>query len=261
MVRDFDLQSQTLCKFDAYKSLDAKNEGICDVAYSPESNTLFVATWDMRHVTVRSLAPTSRKGEWKFSDIIKLKSEREPSLTFNKELKFERVILRVLRDGSLFFGEMKIKGIHQGTVNTNRRMKHIGRLQLPDVQEGFDAQLVDNKKILAIAMWDGWVYLFSVEKENSLKKLSRVPLRDARIPLFCGETLLVGVALGGGFVPAVREAESFTFVDGILKRKDNFELISRDEQHDITCWSYVEGTLVVWNEKAKEIILFNTNTT
>ena len=70
-------------------------------------------------------------------------------------------------------------------------------LTLPDRHLGFDAQLDDNGILLAAALQSGSVSLFRVDANGVPKLLSNALSSGARLPLFYGDTLLVGEAAYG----------------------------------------------------------------
>ena len=94
--------------------------------------------------------------------------------------------------------------------------------------------------------------LFRVDTEPvELVQLSRVELAGARLTLFCGDSLLVGVATDN----KVHEAVSFTSNGGHLQR--DRQLIPRDDRLEIFRWCFVEGTLFAWDCQSKELLVFN----
>ena len=160
--------------------------------------------------------------------------------------------LRVLRDGTLLCSQYGTDGIHVCRAHSDRSLQHCARVALPAKHRGFDAQLAGNERRLAAALSDGSVALFRVDTEPAaLVQLSSVQLAGARIALFCGDSLLVGVATDDD----VREAVSFTTTGGRLQR--DRQLIPRDDRLDIYRWCFVEGTLFAWDYKSKELLLFN----
>ena len=239
-VRAFDVRTGRLDARDAYTP--PNGEYLNDVAYSAESDSLFVATWhtDGSGVSVRSLARRT-DGQWSECHRMQLAPEGN-----------NWICLRVLRDGTLLCSQWRTDGIHVCRAHSYRSLQHCARVALPATHEGFDAQLGGNERRLAAALSDGSVALFRVDTERAgLVQLSRVMLAGAGLALFCGDSLLVGVATDND----VREAVSFTTTDGRLQRDRS--LIPRDDRLDIWRWCFVEGTLFAWDFKSKELLFYN----
>ena len=262
-MRAFDVRTGRLDARDAYTP--PNGERVNDVAYSAESDSLFVATYRYHKslwerllkqcvganepqrahnagagVIVRSLA-RSTDGQW--SECHRMQLERVGK---------NGIYLRVLSDGTLLCSQWGTDGIHVCRAHSDRSLQHCARVGLPAKHVGFDAQLAGNEKRLAAALSDSSVALFRVDTEPAaLVQLSRVMLAGAQYVLFCGDSLLVGVATG----KSVREAVSFTTTDGRLQR--DRQLIPRDDRLGILSWCFVEGTLFAWDFKSKELLLFN----
>ena len=262
----FDVQTGRLDACDVYTP--PNGERVYDVAYCDESNSLFIATykyhkslWERLRsfrqrehnegagVSVRSLARTD--GQWSECHRMKLAQEEYNRICL-------RICLCVLRDGTLLCSQWGTDGIHVCRANSDRSLQHSARVALPVTHEGFDAYLASNERWLAAALSDSSLALFRVDTEPAaLVQLSRVILDGARHALFCGKSLLVGVATNND----VREAVSFTTTDGRLQRDS--QLIPRDDRLDIYNWCFVDGTyqgeetLFAWDFKSKELLLFN----
>ena len=244
-VRAFDVRTGRLDARDAYTP--PNGECVYDVSYSAESDSLFVATFHSDHsgVIVRSLARRT-DGQW---------SECHRRMQLAPE-GTNWICLRVVRDGTLLCSQHYTDGIHVCRAHSDRSLQHCARVALPAKHEGFDAQLAGNERRLAAALSDGTVALFRVDTERAaLVQLSRVMLAGAKYALFCGDSLLVGVATDSFTGGDVREAVSFTTTDGRLQR--DRQLISRDDRLDICSWCFVEGRLFAWDNKSKELLLFN----
>ena len=253
VVREFDVRAARLDARDAYTA--PAGEFVNDVAYSAKSDSLFVATWsaDKSEVNVRSLARTN--GQWSVCHCIQLTAE-----------VYRKILLHVLRDGTLLCSQINTGSVHLCRVHSDRSLQNCTRVAFPVNHLGFDAQLFGNERRIAAALQDGSVSLFRVDAVPvyALVPLSRVDLSGARIPLFFGESLLVGVATDND----VREAVSFSMTDGRLQRDRQliphddrpaiFRLFSRDDRLlDIYRWRFVEGTLIVCDYNSKELLLFN----
>ena len=252
-VRVFDVRTGRLDERDAYTPPNV--EWVHDVAYSAESDSLFVATYhrDGSGVVVRSLA---RRTDGQLSECHRMQLTREGD---------KKIWLRVLRDGTLLCSQWRTDGIHVCRARSDRSLQHCARVALQKEQWGFDAQLVGNERRLAVAFLDGSVTLFRIDTAPAaLVQLSPViTLAGARRALFCGDSLLVGVATGN----EVRKAVSFTTTGGRLQRDrqlipcDNrlaiLRWFSRDDRLDIWRWCFVEGTLFAWDRTSKELLLFN----
>ena len=238
----FDVRTGRLNALDVYTP--PNGELVSDVAYSAESDSLFVATYYDSGVIVRSLARRT-DGQWSECHRMQLAPDGDNS----------RICLRVLRDGTLLCSQQYTDGIHVCRAHSDRSLQHCARVALPARHRGFDAQLAGNERRLAVALSDGSdrsVALFRVDTEPAaLVQLSRVMLAGATDALFCGDSLLVLVAIGGYVVEAV----SFTTTDGRLQR--DRQLIPRDDRLDICSWCFVEGTLFAWDWNSKELLLFN----
>ena len=258
-VRALDVPTGRLNARDAYTP--PNGELVSEVAYSAESDSLFVATYridksgdiDEPGVIVRSFARLT-DGQW--SECHRMQLAREGN---NRS-----ICLRVLRDGTLLCSQWGTDGIHVCRAHSDRSLQPCARVTLPATHEGFDAQLAGNEKRLAAALSDGSVALFRVDngarlrwwlflERTALVQLSRVMLAGARRALFCGDSLLVGVATGG----EVREAVSFTTTDGRLQH--DRQLIPRDDRLDVWSWCFVEinRTLFAWDYISKELLDFN----
>ena len=242
VVRALDVRTGRLDARDAYTP--PNGEYVNDVAYSAESDSLFVATWhtDRSEVSVRSLARRT-DGQWSECHrmILALVGDNW------------RICLRVLHDGTLLCSQEDTNGIHVCRAHSDRSLQYCARVALPAVHVGFDAQLVGNERRLAAALSVGSVALFRLDTEPvvALVPLSSVQLAGAQYALFCGDSLLVGVDTGGN----VREAVSFTTTGGRLQRDS--QLIPRDDRLDIFRWCFVDETLFAWDWKSKELLLFN----
>ena len=159
--------------------------------------------------------------------------------------------MRVLRDGTLLCSEWFTDGIHVCLAQSDRSLQHCARVALPTKHRGFDAQLVGNERRLAVALCDGSVVLCRVNLAPvALEKLSFVKLVGARLALFCGDSLLVGVARDY----KVQEAVSFSTTGGRLQRER--QLIPHDDLLDLRSWCYVEGTLFAWDYTSKQLLQF-----
>ena len=240
-VRAFDVRTGRLDARDTYSP--SNGESVFDVAFSAESDSLFVATYHLYHsgVAVRSLARRT-DGQWSECHRMQLAPEGGYRIW---------ICLRVLRDGTLLCSVRDTDGIHVCRAHSDRSLQHCARVTLPARHEGFDAQLAGNERRLAAVLSDGSVALFRVVTEPAaLVQLSRVTLADARRALFCGDSLLVGVATGD-----VLEAVSFTTTDGRLQR--DRQLIPRDDRLNICSWCFVDGTLFAWDSTSEELLLFN----
>ena len=240
-VRAFHVRTGRLDARDAYTP--PIGEWVNDVAYSAELDSLFVATYQSDHsgVIVRSLA---RRIDGQWSEYHRIQLAREGD---------NRICLRVLRD-TLLCSQRDTDGIHLCHAHSDRSLQHCVRVALPAAHEGFDAQLTGNERRLAAALSNGSVALFRVDTERAaLVQLSRVTLAGAQFALFCGDSVLVGVATENDEL----EALSFTMTDGRLQH--DRQLISRDDRLDIVSWCFVEGTLFAWDRKSKElrVLLFN----
>ena len=239
VVHAFDVRTGRLDARDPYTPPNW--EWVRDVAYSAESDSLFVATLDGSGVSVRSLA---RRTDGLWSECHRMQLAWEGN--------YWGICLRVLRDGTLLCSKSGTGGIHVCHAHSDRSLQHCARVALPANHWGFDAQLVGNERRLAAALSDGSVALFRVDTAPAaLVQLSRVMLADAIYALFCGDSVLVGVATDG----YVREAVSFTTTDGRLQR--DRQLIPRDDRLNICSWCFVEETLFAWDRKSKELLLFN----
>ena len=239
-VRAFDVRTGRLDARDAYTP--PNGEEVNDVAYSAESDSLFVATEhsDLSGFIVRSLA---RRTDGKWSERYRMQLAPEG---------YSKICLRVLRDGTLLFSQWGTDGIHVCRAHSDRSLQHCARVALPATHRGFDAQLAGNERRLAAALSDGSVALFRVDTEPAaLVQLSRVMLAGARNALFCGDTLLVGVATDFD----VREAVSFTTTDGRLQRYR--QLNPRDDRLNISLgsWCFMEGTLFAWDFNSEKLLL------
>ena len=235
-VRALDVRTGRLDARDAYTP--PNGEFVNDVAYCAKSDSLFVGTYHTDGVRVRSLART----DCLWSECHRMQLAREGS---------GRMFLLVMRDRTLLCSQRFTDGIHVCRAHSDRSLQHCARVALPATHRRFDAQLVGNERRLAAALSDGSVALFRIETEPvALVQLSRVMLAGARFPLFCGDSLLVGLESNGN----VREAVSFTTTDGRLQR--DRQLIPRDDQLDIFSWCFVEGILFAW-DRSKDLLLFN----
>lgn len=233
MVRSFDARPVRL---DAFRP--AVGECVNDVAYSAELHSLFVATCesDDSGVSVRSFRRTESK--WCVCHRVQLAADGNGD-----------VFLRVLRDGTLFCGQsVKYR------VIADRSIQHSARLTLSHKHRGFDAQLNGNERQLAAALQDhsGAIGLFRLEAESAVQ-LSIVYLPGARLPLFCGDTLLVAVANNGD--NEVHEAVSFSTTGARLQR--DRQLIARNGQLDIYRWCFADGTIYAFDCKSKDLLVFN----
>ena len=240
----FDVRTGRLDARDAYTP--PNGERVNDVAYSAESDSLFVATWhvDDSGVSVRSLARRT-DGQWSECHRMQLAPEGDGGIW-----------LRVLCDGTLLCCQCDTDCIHVCRAHSDRSLQHCARVALPATHIGFDAQLDGNERRLAAALSDGSVALFRVDTEPAaLVQLSRVMLAGAQYALFCGDSLLVGVATDSATGGDMREAVSYTTTDGRLQR--DRQLIPRDDRLDIYRWCFVKGTLFAWDWKSEELLLFN----
>ena len=213
-------------------------ELVQDVAYSPDSKTLFVATGheDGSGVSVRSLALPNKK--WMHR--IKLPMQVA-----------ERIFLRVLCDESFLCSQE-----NSDCVYLSGPLQHHTCLKLPAPHSGFDAQQVSSEIRLAVALKNGTVALFLVNTQDAvLELLFEQKLPGARIPLFCGDRLLVAV-ITDRRNRIVREAVLFTTTNGHLKRER--PLIKCDNKLNIECWCFADGMLFVWNANSKELLLFRS---
>ena len=241
-IRAFDVRTGRLDARDAYTP--SNGEWVNDVAYSAESDSLIVATYlvDGSGVIVRSLAQRT-DGQWSEGHRMQLAPEGNG-----------RIWLRVLRDGTLLCSQLGTDGIHVCRAHSDRSLQHCARVALPAKHDGFDAQLAGNERQLAAALSGGSVALFRVDTEPAaLVQLSRVMLAGACYALFCGDSLLVGVATDSATDGEVREAVSFTTTDGRLRH--DRQLIPRDDRLDMFRWCFVDGTLFAWDWKSKELLI------
>lgn len=242
-VRSFDLLSARLEARDVYRA--GISEWLSDVVYIAELDTLFVATGHKNdpNVSVRSFGRTN-SGEW---------SERYRIL-LSSDGSGLRIRLRVLRDGTLFCGQIDTNGVHMCHVQSDHSIQNCTRLQLPSIHSGFDVELVDNEKFLAAAVERRSVALFHVNTE-SVAQLSLVPLAGAFYPLFIGNILLVGVSLDGSL--SFHQAVLFLTFGGNLKF-DSL-LIARDALNRlrIRSWCYLNRTLFSWNYSSKQLLLYD----
>ena len=251
-VRALDVRTGRLDARDAYTPPNM--EYVYDVAYSAESDSLFVATISRREIEfdvefsgsiVRSLARRT-DGQWSECHRMQLAPEGPEGLD-------TRVYLRVLRDGTLLCSQFGTSGIHVCRAHSDRSLQHCARVALSVKHFGFDAQLVGNDRRLVATLLGSSVALFRIDTEPvALVQLSRLTLAGSRKALFCGDSLLVGVATDDH----VREAVSFTTTDGRLEY--DRQLIPRDDRLNICSWCFVEGTLFAWDFTSEELLLFNT---
>lgn len=240
VVRSFDVRFARLDARDVFRC--AVDEHLHDVAYCAESLTLFVATTGSRDISVRSFARTNLNGDW--SVCHRMQRELEGN---------GKIFLRVLRDGTLIFGLTNTNEVHLCRVLPNRSIQHCAPLRLPAKHIGFDAQLNGNEKRLAAAFQDKSVALFRLDTEVAVL-LSHVPIHyhTAKIILFCGETVVVGV----GSMNEVQEAESFTTIGGRLQR--DRQLLPRDDRLGISRWCFMDKTLYAWDWKSKDLLVYNS---
>ena len=118
VVRAFDVRTGRLDARDAYTP--PNGEYVNDVAYSAESDSLFVATYhiDESGVSVRSLRRTD--GQWSECHRMQLAPEGSGWIW-----------LRVLRDGTLLCSQWGTDGIHVCRAHSDRSLQHCARVALP----------------------------------------------------------------------------------------------------------------------------------
>lgn len=188
-VRAFDTRFDRLDQITVYRP--NISEKVHDLAYSADSNTLFVGTLhaDWTGVSVRSFACAN--GRWSLFHRTQMEAEGRRDL-----------YLRFTRYGTLLCGQSGTDGLHLCHVLLDRSIQHSTRIALPARHEGFDAKLIGNELRLAVALNDGAgvesIGLFRIDG-NCAVSLDIVALSGARRPLFCGFNgeLLVGVATDG----------------------------------------------------------------
>ena len=235
VVRAFNLKEDRFVAPKVYTGSAASGEFVHDVAYNSEWRTLYVATLDLKSAKVRVRAFARTATGWRDFHRLNFASDGNG-----------RVLLRVLRDGSVFIGQLDSAKVLMCRVQTDRSIKHCTKRTLPEVHRGFDVLLADNELRLAVALQSGSVHLYRVYAERrALILRSNATLPGARSPLFCGETLLVGKAsnktnaTSNEFTGSV----SFTFRDDRLQFHG--QLDEAGDQSAISIWWFVKGSLYV----------------
>lgn len=243
VVRAFDVSASRLDACDVFRSPDG--ESVQSVQYSSELHSLLIASWltDLSGVIVRSLARNNTCSEWTESNRLPLKSENSGF-----------VFLRVLRDGTVLCSQRDTNGMNVCRVLPDRSLQHCARVELPEKHWGFDAQLIGSERRLAAALWGGSVALFRVEA--TLVPISSVHVAEvigARIPLFCNDSLLVGVKTDNDF----NEIVLLSTTGGKLQLDK--QLIAPKGRLDIECWCFVEGTIYAWEFQSGELLVYTAH--
>lgn len=241
VVRAFDLQSDRLDERNTFKT--QSGELLDDVAYSSETGVLFVATRNKANTSskVRSFVRTSNR--WDLRD----------QMEFEREM-FGTVILRVLLDGNLFVSDREASGVRVCHVHIGGTFWNCTRLALPGRLKGFDVQLSDDGILLAaIPGESASLAFFRVDEErNELEELSNVRLPGAKLPLFCGDNLLVAHLNPVGFY----EAELFTTRGDRLQRVLT-QIPLPEQEGYFSNWWFVNETLFVLDIDSRDLLFYD----
>ena len=248
VVRAFNLKDDRLVVPTVYRGSAARGEFVHDVAYIAEWRTLYVATLNLKRakVKVHAIARTAT-GWWREFYRLQFASDGNGGVS-----------LRVLRDGSIFIGQLDSAKVLMCRVQTDRKIKNCTKLTLLEVHRGFDVLLADNELRLAVALQSGSVSLYRVYAERrSLMFRSIATLPGARSPLFCGDTLLVREASNKTYATSneFTGAVSFTFRDYRLQRDG--QLNEGRDQSAIRSWWFVKGSLYVIFSNTTDLIVFS----
>lgn len=250
LVRSFDVRSSKLDVRDAYRA--ERVEDVKDVAYSPESDTLFVSTRSQRGhdliTTVRLFLRTSN--EWREFDRVQYQTPGE---------FWHWPLLRVVSGETLLCGTIHNDFINVYRVSANHSMLHSGRLQFPIQIFGFDIQqeLEGKQTLLAAVLVNGSVALYRVNSftDHSMQLLSLVALHNARSVLFARDTLIIGVSSFEGYY--FDDIFAFSIIGNRLKSER--QLIARAEGLEIRSWCFVNGTLFAWDYVSRDLFIYNMN--
>lgn len=236
-VRAFNVRDARVGERDVFRP--PKHEKVMDVAYCKEFEVLLIASFHFEAgVCVRSVARSNADNEWTVAHRMQMAREG-----------LGRVHLRVLPDGTIFCGQEDFDGMYTGRLLPDYSMEGFIRMQLPR-HKSFDIQKNSDERLLAAALMSGDVALFRVEAERAIE-LSRISLSGARDPLFCGDTLLVGVETESH----VREAVSLV-INGCNLKRDR-QLIAHDARLSISAWRFAGGKLYAWDYMSKELLDYN----
>lgn len=236
-VRAYDVRTGRLAP-DAFRAPD--EEKVNDVAFCVESDTLFVATFlrDLSGLIVRSLSRNNTEGEWTAAHRMQLPLESQ-----------QNIYLRVLRDGTLLCGQSGTDGIHMCRLLPDRSMQYCARVRLPKKHVGYDVQLVGDEKRLAAALQESVVALFRVDSELAVKLWS-LSLPGASSPMFCGNSLLVGMEMDY----KVKSGMLLSLSGDRLQR--DRQLIAYNHDLDLWRWCFVEGMIYAIDYYSKNILVY-----
>lgn len=234
-MRAFDFSSERLDATDVYVA--GSEEEISDVAYSAESDSLFVASKHKAKpiAIVRSFARINNS-EW---------SERNQTQFERKGSRWIHV--KILRDGTLIYGQSGTAFIHVCRVHADRSIQNCKSFATPTKHNGFDTQLVDKDKRLAVAFENGSVAIFRMSEERIAYLPPLITLVGARHPLYLWDSLLVGKKTKAGFY--AQEAILFS-------TSGSRQLITLNDKLDIETWCSVHNHLFVSNFKSRELLIY-----
>lgn len=239
VVLSLDVQSAIL--EDVYRP--ENGERISGVAYSSESDTLFVATKRQSTVSVRSFSRANITfRQWNENHRIQFSEERKGL-----------AILRVLGDGTLICGQNHQNAVRMCKVHSNRSMLNCKYLTLPIIYWGFDLQLSGNEKRLAAILENGSLALFRMEAEG-FAQMSHFPLDGARNILLYFDNLLV-TRWNQSYDSF--EILSFAITGGSGSLQHLRNLITHDKHIDIQGWCFTNEKLFAWDLISNELLLYN----
>lgn len=243
-VRALDMSTSKIASRDTFRC--PETESVRSVAYCFETDTLFVVSWNYaaRNLNVRACGLTDN--EW-----IECHSLRLPGIG-----PFKDVLLRVLSRGTICCSQLESDTVHSCLVKEDRSLQQLHRFILSAKHIGFDVHLTTDETLLAAALWDGSVALFSLIGEQCVER-SRLKLADlCYLPLFRGETLLVRHRVNDR-----AEVAAISISGGRLERER--VLFPNDQRLVDTSGSWCllesEATLVLWRREAKELHFYNSN--
>ena len=241
VVRAFNLRTERFVAPAVYTGSAESFELVQDVAYSAEWRTLYVATLNYKqpNITVHSFTRTATG--WRMFDQKQLTSDG-----------FNGVLLRVLRDGSVFVEQLESAIIHLCRVQVDRSIGNCIQLTLPEAHTGFDVRLTDKGILLAAALQSGFLSFYRLDAGRAFRLRSKSSLPGARSPLFCGDTLLVGAA-------SDESDMSFTWLYSFSVEEDRTMdriLYEVGDPLAISLWWYVNDSIYAIDSNSKDLFVY-----
>lgn len=252
MARSLDLSTKRLA--DVYKA-DGDDEYVLDVAYSPESDIVFVATSsnnDKNESLDGAFVSSFTRGEyniWIFVHKSKISSGFETRRLGTPKLQ-------LLPNGTLFVGyldspENTENPVHMCQVREKKLQVPCELFKLQKNYVDFDVHVSAGYFLLVTTLVDGFLAAFTIQ-QSVIAELWNLKL-NASLATFVNDILLVHVASND----KMKSFESY-LIDGVQLSYQH-RLLVFDDRFDLFRWCFVKEKLFAWDRNSKSILIFNAN--